>query len=122
MKKEIIMPTYEHKCSLCDFEWDEMYSIKADPPTLCPSCKIEGMVQRLVSGGSGRGIVPLKGIELKAKIKEDAENIKREVRTNEALLANIVGEEKYHRNELNRAQVERETPKQSLHKGKIIRR
>ena len=60
------MPTYEHRAGCCGHEWEEFYSITTDPPTVCPSCKEEGQVKRLISGGSGRGIVTLSGGDLAA--------------------------------------------------------
>jgi len=65
-------------------------------------------VKRLISGGSGKGIVELTGHELKAKIKEDATKMRRNAGKDEKLLANLVGEKKYHSNELFRDQVKRE--------------
>ena len=64
------MPTYLHICTdkECAHEWEDFYSITEDPPQCCPKCGKE-TAKRLVSGGSGKGIVELTGHELKAKIK-----------------------------------------------------
>jgi putative FmdB family regulatory protein len=91
------MPTYEHVCLECNHEWEDDYSIKADPPTVCPSCKFEGKVKRLISGGSGKGKVELTGHEYKEKVMSDATALKREAYRNENVMANLVGESKYHR-------------------------
>lgn len=93
------MPTYEHKCT-CGHEWEDFYSIKADPPTVCPSCKEEGGVERLVSGGSGKGIVVLKGGDLKRQIYSDAMKARKRAATDETYRANLMGEEKYHQQQL----------------------
>lgn len=88
------MPEYEHLCENqeCQHEWEAEYSIKADPPTHCPKCN-QATAKRLISGGSGKGIVELTGQELKDHLKNEA---KREVRqVNENKYANWVGESKY---------------------------
>lgn len=89
------MPTYPHICTKCQHEWDDFYSIKADPPTTCPSCSEEGCVKRLIAGGSGRGIMILKGSELREKLVVDANNARQRAKTDEKFRANILGEAKY---------------------------
>lgn len=95
------MPTYEHLGKCCGHKWDAFYSMKDKPPTTCPNCKTEGEVERLISGGSGKGIVRLKGGELKKKVYSDAMAAKRRAATDESYMANIVGEERYHNESLN---------------------
>ena len=90
------MPTYEHLCLHCTHEWEDMYSIKADPPTICPKCGTEGMVKRLVSGGCGRGIVTLTGYELAAHCKAEGRKTANEAMKDENLRANLIGEDRYH--------------------------
>lgn len=89
------MPTYEHLCTACNHEWEDEYSIKADPPKNCPSCNAEA-VKRLISGGSGRGVVELSGNELVEKVKSDAQALKREAAKSEKVYSNLLGEQKYH--------------------------
>lgn len=86
--------TYEHLCNACKHEWEAEYSIKADPPTNCPVCNAEA-VQRLISGGSGKGTVELTGNELVEKIKADAQALKREASQKESVYANLLGEARY---------------------------
>lgn len=90
------MPTYCHVCtdSSCQHEWEDMYSIKDDPPKICPKCGKE-TARRLIAGGSGKGIVELTGYDLQAKIKEDARKMSREAGSNEKMLANLVGESRF---------------------------
>lgn len=137
------MPTYEHLCLHCDHEWDAFYSIKADPPTVCPACETEGQVKRLVSGGSGKGIVILTGHEMTTSLKSQGRKMAQEMARNENLRANFVGEEVYHQQQLNAAKLENElvnigkeaatktkksdagekkTPQKSLNKGLIKRK
>jgi putative FmdB family regulatory protein len=102
------MPTYQHRCNECNFEWEEFYSIKAKPPTKCPKCFVDGGVERLVSAGCGRGIMRLTGHELSESLAEDAKKMSREAGSSEKTLANLVGEDKYHKNELMRDKLKRE--------------
>ncbi len=90
------MPTYAHQCQNkdCSHEWEDDYSIKQDPPTTCPQCK-QKTAKRLISGGSGRGIVELSGNDLVAKVKADAQQLKRDASKKESVYANLLGESKY---------------------------
>lgn len=92
------MPTYLHLAKCCNQEFEDFYSIKTDPPTKCPFCNIEGQVQRLVSGGAGKGIVEVTGHELKAKLKAEGQELKKSAMKSETVLANLVGESKYQSN------------------------
>jgi len=90
------MPTYEHKCQSleCGYEWEDEYSIKQDPPKVCPKCQKE-TAKRLVSGGSGRGTVELGANELIAKLKDDAKTLQKDAAKNEKVYANLLGEDRY---------------------------
>lgn len=89
------MPTYEHICTNveCSHQWEDSYSIKMDPPKICPKCQ-QSTVQRLISLG-GKGVVELSGQELVDKLKNDAKSIQRQARKDEKLYANLLGESKY---------------------------
>lgn len=89
------MPEYEHLCTDCEFEWNDTYSINKDPPTHCPKCN-KKTAKRLISGGSGKGIVELSGQEYNDKIKADAQKLKQEVYGSEKAYANVLGENRYH--------------------------
>jgi putative FmdB family regulatory protein len=88
------MPTYEHRCDTCKHEWEDSYSIKADPPKECPECKAE-TVTRLISGAT-KGVVELYGQDLVDKIKADAQKEKAAAAKDEKIYANLLGEDKYH--------------------------
>lgn len=45
------MPTYEYQCSQCGLQFERHQSMKDVPVKECPECG--GVVQRMVSGGSG---------------------------------------------------------------------
>lgn len=92
------MPTYLHLAKCCSKEFEDFYSIRQDPPTLCPFCQTEGQVQRLVSGGSGKGIVEITGHELKAKMRAEGQELKRAALKDESLLSNLIGHDKYEKN------------------------
>lgn len=123
------MPTYEHRCKSCEHEWEDFYKITQDPPTVCPSCKTEGQVQRLVSGGSGRGIVILTGHERKAYVQAEGAKMAKQMATDENLRANFVGEEAYHQSQLSNSKLEeklvnigKEAPKpKKTNKGMVKR-
>lgn len=87
------MPTYEHRCDTCKHEWEDSYSIKADPPKTCPECKAE-TVTRLISG-TAKGVVELYGQDLIDKVKADAKKVKAEAAKDEKVYANLLGEDKY---------------------------
>jgi len=87
------MPTYEHLCTTCNHEWEDEYSIKADPPKICPQCNAE-TVKRLISLG-GRGVVELYGQELVDKLKGDAQKLKGDAAAKEKVYANLLGDDKY---------------------------
>lgn len=96
------MTTYEHKCFAdgCEFEWEAVYGMTEDPPTLCPDCNVNGKVKRLISGGSGKGIVRLAGMDLRNKLKADGVAMRRRASTDENYKANIIGEDVYHQQQL----------------------
>ncbi len=89
------MPTYSHQCTNpeCNHEWDEEYSIKADPPKLCPKCGQE-TAKRIISFPIP-GKVELYGQDLKAKLFEDGQKIKAQAHRSEKIYANMIGEDKY---------------------------
>ena len=91
------MPTYNHECSNeeCKHEFEDFYSITKDPPKVCPKCNQE-TVKRVLSSGGSRGVVELSGEELKAKLKDDAKQLKKDMHKNENTYANMLGEAKYH--------------------------
>jgi putative FmdB family regulatory protein len=88
------MPIYEHLCETCTYEWEDEYSIKADPPDTCPNCKSK-TVKRLISLG-GKGVVELTGQDLIDKCKSDAKKIQIEASKDENTYANLLGYDKYH--------------------------
>lgn len=89
------MPIYEHQCQNpdCKYEWEEEYSIKEEPPKICPNCK-ECTVKRLISLG-GKGVVELTGQDLIDKCKADARQLKKDAAKSEKIYSNLLGESKY---------------------------
>lgn len=88
------MPTYNHRCDSCEHEFELDYSIKADPPKVCPECKQE-TVRRMISGG-GMSRMDLTGEEFLAKLPEDKRKLMKEIGSKESTFANMVGESAYH--------------------------
>lgn len=91
--RENNMAIYEHICTDCSFEWEDEYSIKQDPPKICPKCHKE-TAKRLISFG-GKGIVELYGQDLVDKCKADGKKMKNEAYGDEKKYANYLGEAKY---------------------------
>lgn len=91
------MPTYEFKCDNkeCNNEWEEFRSIK-DPLPECPICNSKTVIH-LISGGSGKGKVVLSGKELIEKTNADAQELKRQVYSDEKTYASFLGEDNYQR-------------------------
>jgi putative FmdB family regulatory protein len=46
------MPTYPYRCKECNYEFEEMQSIKAEPLKKCPKCG-KDTLQRIIAGGAG---------------------------------------------------------------------
>lgn len=97
------MPTYLYECknAECVGEFEEFHSIVTKLEE-CPHCASAGRgvqpVNRLISGGSGRGIVEQTVAELKAALPGNIAKIQSRARTDEKFLANLVGESKYNKN------------------------
>jgi putative FmdB family regulatory protein len=45
------MPTYQYKCTKCDYHFEEFQTITDEPLDKCPRCG--GPVERIISGGAG---------------------------------------------------------------------
>jgi hypothetical protein len=88
------MATYDHLCENCNQEFELEYSVKVDPPTLCPLCNFDGKVKRLISFATP-GKVELQGQDLVDHIKSDAKKIQREAVLSEKKYSNLIGEARY---------------------------
>lgn len=89
------MPTYEFQCQECKHEWEDFLSIKAPDPEECPSCKAKDKTLRLISGGSGKGVVELTGQDLIDKVKADVRDLKKDAAKSDKVYANLLGDDKY---------------------------
>ncbi|MEP0859938.1 MAG: zinc ribbon domain-containing protein [Ignavibacterium sp.] len=45
------MPTYDYKCSVCNYTFEYFQSMKDQPLTTCPKCG--GQLKRLIGPGAG---------------------------------------------------------------------
>lgn len=92
------MPSYEYLCEVNNEEFEEFHSITKQIEE-CPICKERNLEphkpKRLISGGSGRGIVELTGHELKASIKQGAAQLNKDIHSSEKVYSNVLGEGKY---------------------------
>lgn len=91
------MPTYFHVCENqeCSFEWEDDYSIKAEPPKDCPKC-LKQTAKRMISL-CGKGVVELVGEEITKKTEEDVRKLKSDMHRSEKMYANLLGEDRYQR-------------------------
>lgn len=87
------MPTYEHMCKSCDYEWEDTYSMTKDPPTICPQCQKE-TAMRVISGG-GHGKMVLNDAEWKESLKDETRKFKKELYSSEKAYSNFISESKY---------------------------
>jgi putative FmdB family regulatory protein len=84
------MPTYPHICRNCNHEWEDTYSIKQDPPTLCPNCNVDGYVKRQISI-PGNVTVELTGRELVTKLWKEGKELAKQARKDEKLAHDLYG-------------------------------
>jgi putative FmdB family regulatory protein len=84
------MPAYDHQCEICGHEWEDTYSIHDEIPNICPKCKAEGKVKRLISMPAGVK-VELQGKELINKLWKEGKDLARRARKDEKLAANLYG-------------------------------
>ncbi len=45
------MPTYDYKCEICGYKFEEFQKMSDSPVEVCPECG--GKVKRVIGGGSG---------------------------------------------------------------------
>jgi len=94
------MPTYEYIChhKECIAEFEEFHSI-VTKLTECPHCLAAGRgsqpIDRLISGGSGRGIMDQTIAEIKSGMADSVRKINQRAAREENFAANLIGESKY---------------------------
>lgn len=91
------MPVYDYKCKDCEHVFEVFHKIADSGPTECPECK-QNNVFKLMSPIMGS--VELRGQELSRKIKADAQKLIQESSKSQKVLANMVGDDKFHNNQL----------------------
>lgn len=86
---------YEHQCQAkeCAHEWTAEYSIKEDPPKVCPKCGLE-TAMRVISM-KNKGTVLLTGQDLVDSVRAGAKRLQRDATRNENTYANLLGEGRY---------------------------
>jgi len=92
------MPFYDHECQECGHIWEDFYSMVTDPPDTCPECGTVGKVRRLISDDIAVK-VKLNRLEQKEQIKAESKKLKEQAKNDEKFRANIVGEDKYHKDQ-----------------------
>jgi putative FmdB family regulatory protein len=97
------MPTYEYECPEHG-EFEEFHSITTKLE-YCPKCEDSGKkqeVKRLISGGSGKGVMSLTDEEFKANLKGEVSKMKKRAVQNENYMGNLIGEDRAHKKLLSR--------------------
>lgn len=78
-------------CNDCEHEWEDLVDGELPP---CPKCN-SANTRTTFPKKIGYVKVELNRIEKKQKLKEDSAKLKKEMKSNENLRANVMGEEKY---------------------------
>ena len=94
------MPVYEHRCTECEYEWEDIFKLSDPVPEECPECHTKGKVERLISWC--RGKVELSGRELTQQLWAEGKQLAKKAQKDEKLAADIIGQDKYHQGELAR--------------------
>lgn len=95
------MPTYDFECSKCSHVWEDILSSWKSPlPSECPNCKRDSSCITKLPSLVAPGKVELTGQDFKDSIKAGARQILKDASKNENAAANIVGESKFHSNQL----------------------
>ena len=101
------MPLYDYGCKNedCKFVFESLHKIADTGPSECPACGCKD-VKKFISVVHGK--VELTGNELKAQIKADALKLTQDSRKSTNTLANLVGENKFHENQLLQDKIKKE--------------
>lgn len=95
------MPTYLYECPVHgEFEEEHSVKIKLEKCTKCKSDKLKPIqkIKRLLYPSAGK--VTLSGQELIQKTKEDGKKLGEKALKDERLAANMMGEERYNKRQL----------------------
>lgn len=46
------MPTYQYRCKICNYEFEEFQKITDEPLVMCPECQKKSL-KRIIAGGAG---------------------------------------------------------------------
>jgi hypothetical protein len=90
------MPTYLYECPIHS-EFEEYHSVTQMLEN-CPKCQGEGLEPqklKLLINCLSKGVVELTGHELAAKVKSDAQQLKKDMHNSEKIYSNMLGEGKY---------------------------
>ena len=87
------MPTYEHKCRECSHQWELIYGMSDDPPTICPKCKEENVYRMISAPGAVK--VRLEGKELVKQLWKEGKDLAHKAKTNENLANELYGVTKF---------------------------
>ena len=84
-------------CKSCGHLWEDLFSLH-DPIPECEKCGSKN-VKRVISLCAGRVDEPMSKEKI-AKLQAEGKKIAKKARKDENLMANIIGEDKYHKSQL----------------------
>ena len=88
------MPLIDLECQDCKHIFEDFVNFYNKQTEVCPKCGSKKL-DKLITFTKAKGTVELTGHELREKVLEDAQKLKKEVYGNEKAYANILGESNY---------------------------
>lgn len=102
------MPKYNFECKSCENEWDDIILYK-DPNPDCPECQSKDVSRLFPLIALGK--VKLYGQDYKDSLMKGKLDAYKRASTDETFAANLVGEQKYHVNEVQTEKDKNNRPK-----------
>lgn len=84
------MPIFTFECEQCLCQYEDFCSSQDTKPDNCPECQSDQVSKIMSLPATGK--VELYGQDLKAKIKQDTQKLKKQIHSNESSFVNFVGE------------------------------
>ena len=89
------MPCFDLECTECNHFIEDFYLTTTEkPPTECPECHQQTLKKLFPNNVIVR--VAFGAQEMQQHLKEEKQKIRKELKTNENLRANLAGNENYH--------------------------
>ena len=102
------MPVYDFLCAKCENTWDDIIAF-SDPNPDCPECQSKDVSRPLSLIAHGK--VKLYGQDYKDSLMKGKVDAYKRASKDETFAANLVGEQKYHVNEVQTEKDKNNRPK-----------